>query len=148
MLVTIATGLLLAVVTIAIHAIGTTTLVDCLQRRSDLFQGWIGELKAYALTAMGLLVIHILETLLWATSYMFAVGREQFSSFEDAVYFSTVTFTTLGYGDIVIDGPWKMLSACQAMTGLLVFGWSTALLFAVVQRVWSRRAKTSNDSRS
>ena len=139
MLIAIGLGILLAVVTISIHAMGTSTLIRLLQSESVSFKNRFGDLKALSITATGLLVIHIIETTVWATAYLLAVGGKKFANFEEAVYFSTVTFTTLGYGDIVIDGRWRMLSACQAMTGLLVFGWSTALLFSVVERVWHRR---------
>ncbi len=139
MLIAIGLGILLAVVTISIHALGTSTLIRLLQSKSGSFKKRFGDLKALSIAATGLLVIHIIETTIWATAYLLAVGGKKFANFEEAVYFSTVTFTTLGYGDIVIDGRWRMLSACQAMTGLLVFGWSTALLFSVVERVWHRR---------
>lgn len=67
---------------------------------------------------------------------MMLPGLDTFQTFEQSAYFATVTFASLGYGDIVISGPWRMLSGIQAMNGLLVFGWSTALLFAVVERIW------------
>lgn len=142
MLIAIGLGILLAVITISIHAIGTSSLIRLLRSKSTGFQDRFGDLKALSITATGLFVIHIVETTVWAVAYLLAVGGKTFTSLEEAVYFSTVTFTTLGYGDIVIEGKWRMLSACQAMTGLLVFGWSTALLFAVVERVWRHRFGT------
>lgn len=142
MLFAIGLGILLAVITISIHAIGTSTLIRLLRRKSAGFQERFGDLKALSITATGLFVIHIVETTVWAIAYLLAVDEQKFATLEDAVYFSTVTFTTLGYGDIVIEGKWRMLSACQAMTGLLVFGWSTALLFSVVERVWKHRFGT------
>ena len=144
MLVSITIGLILALVTIAIHTLGTALLISTLRRRSLDFSNRWGELTAYAITAIGILLTHIVETAMWGIVYTLVIGDEVFASFEEAVYFSTVTFTTLGYGDIVLEGRWKMLSACQAMTGLLVFGWSTALLFAVVQRVWKQRGDDPN----
>jgi hypothetical protein len=42
----------------------------------------------------------------------------------------------LGYGGITLDPEWRVLSGLEAMNGILLFGWSTALLFAVVQRSW------------
>lgn len=143
MFLVIATGMLLAVVTIAIHASTTSFLIDFLRARATSFKTRFGGLKALMLTALGLLSIHVVETMVWAVAYWLAVGGNDFANIEDAVYFSTVTFTTLGYGDIVITGGWKMLGACQAMTGLLVFGWSTAMLFAVVQKVWQQRIDPS-----
>lgn len=145
MLLVIATGIFLAVVTIAIHATSTSFLIDYLRTRASSFQSRFGGLKALTLTAAGLLSIHVIETGIWAFAYWLVVGGDNFANFEDAVYFSTVTFTTLGYGDIVIRGGWKMLSACQAMTGLLVFGWSTAMLFTVVQKVWAQRLDDSQE---
>lgn len=139
MILSIAFGILLAIVTIVIHAVSSSCLIGVLRNPAASFQARFGELKALVLTAVWLLVTHILETGVWAIAYGYVVGGEQFTDFEDTAYFSTVTFTTLGYGDIVIEGHWRMLSACQAMTGLLAFGWSTALLFAVVERVWKRK---------
>ncbi len=139
MIVVIGIGIVLAALCIAIHAVGTSLIIGWLQNRAPQFRSTFGQLKALNIVAVGLLLIHISEIIVWAIAYKLSVGGNKFPSFEDAIYFSTVTFTTLGYGDIVIDGAWRMLSACQAMTGLLVFGWSTALLFAVVQRIWALR---------
>ena len=54
---------------------------------------------------------------------------------ERAMYFSLVTFTTLGYGDVTLPGAWGLLAACQAALGLFIFGWSTAIVIAAVQRI-------------
>lgn len=139
MLSSIITGIVLAAITIAIHAIGTSSLIDFLRNRERKFAGRLGETKALSLTAVALLMLHTAEVLVWATAYLFLVEHQQIQNFEDAAYFSAVTFASLGYGDIVLLGSWRMLSAFQAMTGLLVFGWSTALLFAIVQRIWQRK---------
>lgn len=143
MLTSILMGILLATATIAIHAIGTSGLIDYLRNREDRFQSRFGEIKVLSLTAIALLLLHTAQVLTWATAYLLVIDGVPFSSFEDAAYFSAVTFASLGYGDIVLSGSWRMLSAFQAMTGLLVFGWSTALLFAIVQRVWQRKYKSS-----
>jgi hypothetical protein len=67
---------------------------------------------------------------------------EEIGTFEEAVYFSVVTFTTLGYGDITLaDHQWRLLSGAEALNGVLLVGWSTALLFAVVQRCWGGAVK-------
>ena len=55
---------------------------------------------------------------------------------ETALYFSMVTYTTLGYGDITLDEQWRLLSAFQAVNGLVIAGWSTALLFALIQKIY------------
>ena len=57
---------------------------------------------------------------------------------ETAFYFSMVTFTTLGYGDVVLTGKWRTLASIQAANGVIVFGWTTAMLFVFIQRVYKK----------
>ncbi|MCG8651805.1 MAG: potassium channel family protein [Pirellulales bacterium] len=138
MLNSILVGLLLTAMTIAIHATGTALWIRYLKRNERQSAGGrraSSHLRVLCATAIALLSLHIVEVVVWALTYRILVGRQAFATIEEAIYFSTVTFASLGYGDVVIDGPWRLLSAIQAMIGLLVFGWSSALLFAVVQRI-------------
>ena len=74
---------------------------------------------------------------MWAVFYLVITPVKEIGTFEEAVYFSAVTFTTLGYGDITLaDHHWRLLSGAEALNGVLLAGWSTALLFAVFQRCW------------
>ena len=57
------------------------------------------------------------------------------ASLEPALYFSTVTFVALGYGDIVLDAPWRLLSAIEAANGVILIAWSTAFMFGVTARL-------------
>jgi len=98
----------------------------------DRFAG----LKVLSATATVLLTLHIIEVGVWAVVYLALPDIAEVGTFEEAIYFSTVTFSSLGYGDIVIQGSWRLLTAIESMAGVLIFGWSTALLFAVVQRIW------------
>jgi hypothetical protein len=75
----------------------------------------------------------IAEVWTWAVLYL-ALGAV--GSLEHAVYFSTVTFTTLGFGDITLDEKYRLLSSFEAANGLLMFGWSTALVFVAVKWVY------------
>jgi len=90
-----------------------------------------------------LFVATILEVWAWAVLYLL-IGAAQ--SIEEAAYFSTVTFTTLGYGDITLDEQWRLLSSFEGANGLLMFGWSTALIFAAVQRVYEFERKLPRQS--
>ena len=64
---------------------------------------------------------------------------------ETALYFSTVTYTTLGYGDVVLTPPWRVLASLEAANGILLFGWTTAFLFMVVRRIWQRTGHLRED---
>ena len=80
-----------------------------------------------------LLIPIVLDVTLWATFY-YASGA--LPSFEEALYFSTVTFTTVGYGDIVRDREWRQLATFEAVNGWIIFAWATALIVAVIQRLY------------
>jgi len=81
---------------------------------------------------LGLVAIHTIEIWLYAVVY-FALGA--LAEFEAALYFSTTSFTTIGYGDVVLEKKWRLLSAIEGANGLLLFGWSTAFLFSVTARM-------------
>lgn len=138
MLHSIGVGLILLFLTVGVHAAGTTWWIDRIRTRSQelLSQGtYRQQLAIVAKTATLLVLLHIFEVAVWAVAYLLLPGLKSISTFEQALYFSTVTFTSLGYGDVVIIEPWRLLSGIQAMTGLLLFGWSTALLFAILKRL-------------
>jgi hypothetical protein len=80
-----------------------------------------------------LLIPIILDVTLWATFYYVSGALP---SFEEALYFSTVTFTTVGYGDIVLSREWRQLATFEAVNGWIIFGWATALIMAVIQRLY------------
>ena len=132
-------GLVLTMITVGIHALGTSWWIERLinDRKQKLISGnRFRELKTLFTTATLLLFLHILEVIVWAGSYLMIPDLDHLQSLEEASYFSIVTFTSLGYGDIVLSGRWRLLSGIQSMAGLFVFGWSTALLFAIFQRLW------------
>ncbi len=139
-------GLLLTVATVGIHAAGTSFWIERLKRRAAVLaktsRGWLLHLRLLGSTAVVLLLLHIVEVTVWALAYLW-LNLAEIQSIEAATYFSTVTFTALGYGDLVIAGPWRMLAAIESMVGLLIFGWSTAMLFTVVQRIWESKADES-----
>ena len=82
-----------------------------------------------------LLIPIVLDVTLWATFYYLGGALP---SFEEALYFSTVTFTTVGYGDIVLGREWRQLASFEAVNGWIIFGWATALIMAVIQRLYFR----------
>ena len=91
-------------------------------------------------TATALATKHYLDITLYAAAYWYFEQSGRFADFESALYLSSVTYTTLGYGDIVLTDSWRLLCGIQAMNGILLFGWSTALLFFLVQKLWFTKA--------
>ena len=137
MLEPILMGILLVAVCVLIHALGTSYWVRHLFKRHLGADGrWHPKSDLWVLTstAVVLLGLHLVEVMLWALTYLWGVPTGQLDSFEEATYFSFVTFTTLGYGDITLDSEWRLLSGIEAFIGILLVGWTTALLFAVLQR--------------
>ena len=82
--------------------------------------------------AGGLFVLHALEIWLYAGFY---IAVEALRSFEAALYFSTSSYTTVGYGDVVLDERWRLLGAIEGANGLILLGWSTAFFVAIVGRI-------------
>jgi hypothetical protein len=79
---------------------------------------------------------HLIEIAMWAAAFL-AIG--EISTFEKAFYFSAENYTSLGYGDIVLSERWRLLGPLEAINGLLLFGLSTAVMFAVLSRLVSGR---------
>jgi hypothetical protein len=75
---------------------------------------------------------HILQVTMWALVYHF--HWDEFVDFNSALYFSLASFTTLGANDLALPPNHRMIGALEAAAGMLMFGWSTALLVGVVQR--------------
>ena len=78
----------------------------------------------------------LLESGIWTFCYL-QLGALQ--SFEEALYFSIVTFSTLGFGDLILEQEWRFLSALEAANGIIMFGWSTAIVIAAVQKLYQDR---------
>jgi len=83
-------------------------------------------------SVFGVFAIHTVEIWSYAALYRF-LGETR--SFEEALYFSTVTFASLGYGDIVLTPRWRLVSAIEAANGVILFAWSTAFLLVVSRRL-------------
>jgi len=128
----VASGLTL--VTVAVHAACTAGLFNCFARlrwRTAHYRYSVRVLGV-ALLVVALVGASVLEAGVWAYAYL-SVGA--FDALEPALYFSIVTFTTLGYGDISPQEGWRQLAALQAANGIVIFGWSTALVIAAVQKL-------------
>ena len=79
-----------------------------------------------------IVLLHLLEIGAWAVVYVWDAAIPDLQS---ALYFSAVTYTTTGYGDLVLSKEWRLVGAIEALTGILMCGWSTGFFFAVVSRL-------------
>lgn len=121
--------------TVTIHFAGLLILMWLLRARGHNFRAHesvIGQIAAIVFVVLGLVAIHTVEIWLYAILY-YGLGALQ--HFEEALYFSTTSFTTIGYGDVVLDRKWRILGAIEGANGLILFGWSTAFLFSVTARI-------------
>ncbi|WP_242469708.1 potassium channel family protein [Rhabdochromatium marinum] len=133
-------GAPVVVATVLIQGFGSMALVRLLFRYLVTPAGDLPPGRALAtviLTALGLLWLHCLQIYVWALVYFWLPSVTVIDTIEEATYFSAVTFTTVGYGDITLTAAQgRLLAGVEALNGVLLLGWSTALLFAVVQRTW------------
>ena len=131
-------GFSLTALAIAFHVTGVTLLVFALHRfrvrlqRRNLPLPNVIAILVVAFTAMGLLlaVLHGLEAALWAAAYLW-LGA--FHSPETAIFYSIDSMTTLGTAGPILCPHWRMMGALEAANGVLLFGISTASIFAVMQ---------------
>jgi len=85
--------------------------------------------------------LHLLEILLWAAFYRWLC----FPSWESAFYFSTSSYATVGYGDIVLPQLWRALGPVESIIGVLMCGLSASFLFAIVSRLVDRETRLSRE---
>lgn len=126
--------------TVAIHGFGINYwlrfVVHRYVGRSGNFKPH-GTLLALMWSAIFLMLLHLVEVMIWALTYLLFLPGDTLDTWEKSLYFSFVTFTTLGYGDITLPvGDWRVLSGVEALNGILLVGWSTAFLFAILQHSW------------
>ena len=89
-----------------------------------------------------LILIHAAAITVWALFYLWA---QCLPDAESAFYFSGVTYTTLGYGDVVLPEPWRILGPIEGLTGILMSGLSASLFFAIVMGIYLPRVRSGRD---
>ena len=123
---------------VVVHASGVTWAVGWLRRRDppgDRLSSWIW---LFIRIAGWIILLHVLEISAWAVVYAW---RGAIPGLQSALYFSAVTYTTTGYGDLVLPEDWRLVGAIEALTGILMCGWSTGFFFAIVSRMYGDRRR-------
>ena len=126
----IALGAVLLVASTLLHGVG----MYIVQQRFD--QHWptadeAGAKRQLVLSGLILLMLatHLLGVLIWSIAIL-VIGA--LGNMRDAFYFSLVTYTTLGYSDVMLPQTWRLLAPIMAMSGLFAFGWTTGVLVSIV----------------
>ena len=128
---------LLMALCVATHAIGVMGAFRWFSRSSAL-----GDPRFWPPTwlfirvAGWLVLLHLLEISIWAIAYTWGHAMPDAHS---AFYFSSVTYTTVGYGDLVLPAAWRLAGGIEALTGILMCGWSTGFFFTIVSSLHRSR---------
>ena len=126
-------GTTVSVCNIAIHAMVMVAVIQAARIVSERATSR-QSLRLTAImsaTVSVLMAAHLSEVLVWSFAYSFISVAPPGT---DLVYFAFVNYTTLGYGDVIPLARWHLLGPMTAMNGVLLFGWSTAVIFEVLRR--------------
>ena len=133
MLVQLSLATLMVVVTVLIHLLGLAILMGVLRSHTRIFRKLaIMPLTLLLAATIGIFAIHTVEIWLFAILFL-QLGA--FGHFEQALYFSTITYATIGYGDVVMVHQWRILGGIEGATGVIMLGWSTAFLISLLSQL-------------
>ncbi len=134
LLLNLGLGTLVIATTVLIHTFGLMAVTRIMGWMVHHFRmhGHRSRVVAMITLVLGLFSVLTVEVWLWAGVYL-AIGA--LPDLETALYFSTVAFSTVGFGDVVIGRDWRLLSALEGANGFLLIGWSTAYLIAASTRI-------------
>ena len=134
MLANLAAGPAVFALSLIIPTLRLVAVTHAMGRFVGMFRvhGHRSRTMAMIFVVFGLFAVLTVEVWLWAAAHLM-LGA--FDSFDDALYFSTVTFSTLGYGDLLPHPEWRLFAALEGVNGFLLIGWSTAYLVAAGMRV-------------
>jgi hypothetical protein len=131
-----------SVINIAIHGLVMMIVVRVAQAKGTQTGSYpyLALIAVMIPTVSILMITHGLEVIVWSSAYRMA-GVAPAGT--DLVYFAFVNYTTLGYGDVTPVETWRLLGPITAMNGVLLFGWSTAVIFEVLRRTLRRSLEIS-----
>lgn len=134
--------LLLIGLMVALHALGSflvLRLIGWFRPHWERFGSMAVDVLALTVLVASLALVHLAEVAIWALYYW---GRGVLPDFETSAYYSLTTYTTVGYGDVVLPPAWRLFGTSEALVGILLTAWSTALLLGVVNVLHARTLGT------
>lgn len=129
-------ALCLMALSVAIHASGLASALQWSRRRAYSARQISHWTWLFIAVAGWMILLHLCEISVWALFYRW---RGAITDLQSALYFSAVTYTTTGYGDLVLPEQWRLVGGVEALTGILMCGWSTGFFFAIVSRIYETR---------
>ena len=126
-------GGIVSVCTITVHALVMTLVVRVAQATSKkhVSHPSLFLIIVMIATVSVLMAAHVSEVAIWSVAYFIVDAAPPGSKL---LYFAFVNYTTLGYGDVIPVENWQLLGPMTAMNGVLLFGWSTAVIFEVLRK--------------
>jgi len=121
-------------VCVTIHALGLAVALRWLHQAPGANRV-LPNLALFIRVAVWIVILHLLEILAWALVYLW---NDALPDMATALYFSAVTYTTTGYGDVVLPPGWRLDGGVEALTGIIMCGWSTGFFVAVVNRLYQQ----------
>jgi hypothetical protein len=121
---------------VVIHAGGLSWALRKWRRQADASMPFWRSTWLFIRVAAWMVLLHLLEIAVWAGFYLW---KDAIADAPSALYFSAVTYTTTGYGDVVLPAEWRLVGGVEALTGILMCGWSTAFFMALVSRMYAPR---------
>jgi hypothetical protein len=134
--------------TVFIHALGTWEAIVHLGRvwrRRKENQGLLATEIQIVRVVSVLLLLHLVEAGIWAGFYRLSGILPEL---ETAMYFSITSYTTVGYGDVVLPARWRLLGPIEGAVGILMFGWSTAIIVAAITSIQGNRLPRGTEASS
>ena len=138
---------LLVTMTLSLQSAGMAVLIDWAKARIGQGVQGMGHWRTSALMVRSttmVIVLHLLQILLWATFYRWHC----LPTWESCFYFSAASYSTVGYGDIVLPRLWRSLGPVESVVGVLMSGVSVSTLFAIVTRLISSEKYSPTRTRS
>ncbi len=137
----IVVAFILVSINVSIHATGMVELFKWLTGKQPKIEkkfGTVDNIFLFIEIFAIILSLHLAEICVWAGFYTIWGSLKDF---ESALYFSIATYSTIGYGDVTLPVGWRLLGALEGVTGVLTFGWSTGVIFAVASRLMAIRVR-------
>ena len=134
---------ILVTATLCLQCVGMALLIHwakaSIERGIKSLSAWRASLLMVRFTT-ALIILHFAEILLWAAAYRWRC----LASWESSFYFSATSYSTVGYGDVVLPQIWRLLGPVESMTGVLMSGISVSVLFAILLRLVGSEDKGSS----